>query len=214
MSTEIRTENGDPDIGSGAAHIRLEAFAFIYLRRSCARRKVHELLGPQDVGFAWIEGKRVVPALLPYFRSPIRMRFIVRHSFRSSARASRRTNGRWHTAGGASTPRSFGRPDRRTHRGDPSGVARCVHDHPSPNSAQIVTSPNRSNASCVLRPSRAGRQSSSRLHGSMAGRDRRLKGLMRLPERRRSGSHGASVPRSEVRSHQPRRQRGLLVATH
>jgi hypothetical protein len=31
---------------------------------------VRQLLRPQDVGVTWIEGKRVVPALLPYLRSP------------------------------------------------------------------------------------------------------------------------------------------------
>jgi hypothetical protein len=81
------------------------------------------------------------------FGRSIRMRFMVRHPFRSGARASRsyqwpatHRQRRIHT----SQPRS----SRPMIRGDPTGVAGCVHDQPWPNSAQIMTSLNRSNASC------------------------------------------------------------------
>ena len=48
------------------------------------------------------------------------------------------------------------RSSRPESRGEPSGVAGCVHDQPSPNSAQIESSPNRSNASSAASATASG----------------------------------------------------------
>ena len=138
----------------------------------------------------------------------------VRHSLRSGARASRsypwpatHRQGRVHT----SQPRL----SRPTHRGDPSGVAGCVHDQPSPNSAQIVTSPNRSNASwCFGHRERVGHPHHAstgpwrlEIVGSRASCDSRNSGDPDLMVRGSLGRKFARISRgaSQGRQSDPRR---------